>query len=625
MESNITLVLVLIVTLGIGAQWVAWRIKVPAIILLSILGVVFGPVMGVIQPEQAFGELFRPIIGLCVAIILFDGGLSLRLHELSEAGQGVRRLVFPGAPLAWVIYSLAAHYIGGLSWPVSLVFGAIIVVTGPTVIIPMLRQAGLKKRVGNIIKWEGIVNDPLGALLAVLVFEYFVFTGGGAPAVEVIRNFLAAIFVSGGMGVAAAFLVGWAFPRGYVPEYLKPPVVIALVLLVFSLSNAVQAESGLLAATLFGVILGERDLPSIEELRRFKEYVAVFLVSIVFILLSASIDFEIMAQLDWRAGVLLAAIMVLARPVAVLLSMYKSDVPVNERMLVAWVAPRGIVAAAVAGFFAPAMIDAGYAEAELLVPLMFSLIFVTVAVNGGTVRWFAAKLDLAVSHRNGLLIVGASAWSTELARVLKDLGCSVTVADASWHRLKLLRMAGLNYFYGQVISESAHQRLDLTETGYLLAATDNDAYNALVCSGFANELGRDRVKQLPMTFGDEQDPKGYHRTIRGATVFDENSIYDDLLEKFYQGWRYQKTRITETYDSTRYFAEVPQGAVQLLMIRADGSLVFNTQKHPLQPKLGDTVIALMPPRHPKRKKDKDAAQAKPVSDAVGNGNALDSI
>ncbi len=392
MHDHITLVLALIIVLGITAQWLAWRLHLPAIILLSLFGLLAGPVFGWIQPSTDLGELLQPVIKLGVAVILFEGGLSLRLHELKEAAIGVRRLVTLGVLFVFGLGSVAAHYIAGLAWPVAMVFGAITTVTGPTVIIPLLRQAKLRRRPASYLKWEGIVNDPTGALLAVLTFQYFMFAQDQGLD-ELLLHMSAGLVIAVALGGGGAWLLAWLFRRGAVAEYLKGPVALASALTVYVMANAAFEEAGLLAATIMGVVLGNLRLPSITEMRRFKEYLVILLVSSVFILLTADLDPGIMLHLDWRAGLLLLAVLLLVRPIGVLAATLGSGMSWQERSLVAWIAPRGIVAAAVAGVFGPQLQAQGYQGAHLLLPLVFALVFITVVLHGLSLRPLAQRLD----------------------------------------------------------------------------------------------------------------------------------------------------------------------------------------------------------------------------------------
>lgn len=605
-ETQVGTVIVLVGALGIAAQWLAWRLQWPAIVLLCLFGVLAGPVSGWIVPSRDLGEVVGPVIRLCVAVILFDGGLSLRWHELKDAKRGVRRLMFPALPLSWVLGTLAAHYIGGLDWAVALVFGAIIVVTGPTVILPLLRQAGLRRRPASYLKWEGIINDPLGALLAVLVFQYFAFSGQNGT-LQLLSSLALGAVVAAVLGAGGAVLLARFFNRGWVPEYLKPLVLLMLIFIVYSAANAVHAESGLLATTVMGVVLANINLSDIEELRRFKEYLTTLLVSVVFILITSDLRPETLAFLDWRALALIVAILFLVRPLAVILSTIGSDMKWQERALVGWIAPRGIVAAAVAGVFGPAMVSAGYRNAEMLVPLVFTLIIVTVVLHGFSLGWLARRLGLAAVERNGLMIVGATPWSVELARSLRELGVHVLISESSWRRLRPVRLDGVEYFYGEILSNVAEARLDLSEIGYLLAATDNDAYNALVCTRFVPVFGRDHVYQLQS--GQDDDNKQLNQTLGGRELAGKGVHFDVLQQRYYQGWRFQKTPITESYSAADYQAHMGGDAMPFLLIRASGALVLRHADKMLKPEPGDTMVAFVSPDAMKVKQAVRAEQA----------------
>lgn len=600
MEHNLSFLLILIAVLGISIQWLAWRFKVPAIILLTIAGLVVGPGLGLLHPHEDFGDLFHPIIQLGVAVILFEGGLNLHVHELKEAASGVKRMVTIGVVISWALGSLGAHYIGDLSWPVALIFGAIVVVTGPTVIIPLLRQAKLRRSTASLLKWEGIINDPTGALLAVLIFGYFAQVEAGGAVNQIIASVSWTLLTGVVLGAGVGFLLGWAFKQGHVPEYLKAPVILSAVMLVFGGANFFQEEAGLLSATVFGLVMGNQNLPSMDEMRRHKEFLTIFLVSGLFILLTADLDPNLLTQLTWRSAALIAFIIFVARPATVMLSLWGSDVEFKERLLVAWIAPRGIVAAAVAGAFAPALFDKGYFGAEQLVPLIFSLIVCTVVLHGLSIGWLARKLDLAFVKSNGLMIVGASPWSINLATMLQGMGQSVTIVDNSWHRLRPARLAGIPVYFGQILSESAEESIEFNQIAYLLAATDNDSFNALVCTRFGPELGRSNVFQLPSI--SDVDPNGFSPTIRGQILGDE-VFYEDLIRRYFFGWRFTKTRITEEYDYEACVANYEKDAMEIAIVKSDETLIFRSSEKKQKPKTGDTIIVFQPEKEKKDSKE----------------------
>lgn len=594
-EHDLVILLVSVVALGVASQWMAWRLQVPAIVLLALAGLIAGPITGLVDPAEDFGELFRPVISLCVAIILFEGGLTLSLSDLKQAKTGVRRLVYLGAPLAWGFCTASAHFIGGLSLPVSLVFGAIMVVTGPTVILPLLRQARLNRRTASYLKWEGIVNDPLGALLAVLVFQFFIYAGDGSWAV-VLKGVGMALVAGILLGGLLGWLIGEAFRRGMVPEFLKSPVMLSTVLVAYTLANTLQHEAGLLAVTIMGMVVGNMDLPGINDMKRFKEYITVMLVSVVFVMLTADLDFALLRSVDWRAGLLVFAVLFVARPVAIMLATAGSDMKVEDRVLLSWIAPRGIVAAATAGLMGPRMAAAGYDDAVVLLPLVFMVIFASVFLHGSTIGWLARRLGLASKERDSVLLVGASPWGVELARTLESMKIKVLVADNSWHNLRPARLAGISVFYGEILSEFAEESMEISHIQTVLAATSNDAYNALVCTTVAPEIGRDKVFQLPMGSSAEDDPRALSRPRRGRIAFDSEALFEQLWRWHVRGWTFYKTRLTDSYTYSDFLGDCPSEAIKVLLVRDDRKVRFLDAEDQLEPEAGDVIVYYAPKR-----------------------------
>ncbi len=594
MEHEIVHLVVVIACTGVAAQWLAWRFRIPAIVILTAAGLALGPISGVLRPTEDFGALLMPFVHLAVAVILFEGGLNLHLHELKEAGVGVRRLITIGPVLAFTLGSSAAHFIGGLSWPVALVFGAITIVTGPTVIMPLLRHARLRPRTASVLKWEGIVNDPVGALLAVVLFEYFALAEGGASGLVLFASMVETIIVAGLFGGLVGYLLGKAYPLGHFPEYLKGPTMLAAVLFVYAGSNILHEGAGLVAATALGLVMGNMNLPSMDELRRFKEYITVILVSGLFIVLTADLDASLLVQMDWRGWALLATLIFVIRPLTVFVATLGAGLDTEDRILIGWIAPRGIVAAAVAGAFSVRLAQAGYEDATTLLPLVFALILLTVTLHGFSIGHLARYLGIASQKQNGIIIVGASPWTIDLAQNLKDLEIPVLLVDASWHRLRPARLAGLPVYFGQVVSSSADETLDVSSMGYLLAASDNDAYNALVCTRFANEFGRSRVFQIPMPATEQHDTKGLTPALRGQSAFTDSALYEEILRRYFQGWRFQKTRFTESYTYEDYRVASPDEALASLVVSPSGALVLG----PLEdsPESGDTLLNFVAPK-----------------------------
>lgn len=608
MESQ-ALVIATIGVLGIGAQWLAWRTGWPAIVLMLAAGFLAGPVAGelgfrLLDPELAFGDLLEPAISIGVALILFEGGLSLDLRELRHSGGAVWRLATIGVIVGWVLGALAASQIGGLAWPVAILFGGILIVTGPTVVIPLLRQANVQTRPNSILKWEGIVNDPTGALCAVIAYEYFrrIAENPNASLIEVVPPLIIAAIISGLIGYAAARFIAYLFPRGAIPEFLKVPVLFVTVIFVFVLTNKIEHEAGLVAVTMMGITLANTGFSSIRSIHPFKENVAVLLVSGIFILLSSSLSWNDLIYLDpttevgLRFILFLLALLFLVRPLTVLISLLGSSVPWNERLFIAWIAPRGIVLVAISGLFALRLADLGYNDGQVLTALSFAVVVTTVVAHGFTVDIVAKWLGVKGTSRPGLLIVGSTPWTIALAKEMKALKTPVIVADSSWQSLGAARLEGLPFYHGEILNEATEHNLDLGPYQVLVAATGNEAYNTLVCNEFAHELGRDSVYQLGENADGKDDKHAMPQTLRGRALFESGFGVTDVNERQQLGWVFRKTKLSEEFDFEDALEKLPDNANMLLLVRSNGNLRFFTHASRPEPRAGDTIITFSPPQ-----------------------------
>ena len=602
MESA-ALVIAIVGVLGIGAQWMAWRTGWPAIVLMLFAGFMAGPVSAyvfgtpLIDPEGAFGDLLEPMVAIGVALILFEGGLSLDYRELRQAGKGVFRLATVGVALGWLFGALAGHYIAFLEWPVAVLFGGILVVTGPTVVMPLLRQSSIQQRPGSILKWEAIVNDPTGALCAVIAYEYFrkVADNPDAGLFEVLPPLIGAAVLAGLLGYAAARAIAWAFPRGAIPEYLKVPVLLTTVIGVFVLSNKIEHEAGLVAVTVMGIALANMHVSSMRSIHPFKENIAVLLVSGIFILLSASLRIEDLAYLNWSFGLFLIALLFLVRPATILLSLLGTDIPWNERLFLAWIAPRGIVLVAISGLFALRLSELGYADGNALISLSFAVVVATIIAHGFTIDSVASWLKVKGDTRPGLLIVGANDWAIALAKEMKALGTPVTIVDSSWRKLAAVRREGLRYYYGEILNEATEHNLDLAPFQVLVAATDNEAYNSLVCNEFAHEIGRDSVYQLDAST-EEDDRHALPPSLRGRALFEAGFGFGEVHDLLRENWEFRKTKLSDEFTFEDALEKLPSDSHVLLIVRVSGTLHFFTHAVRPEPCPGDTVITFAPPQ-----------------------------
>ncbi len=591
MENQIPLLVGGAAVAGVAAQWVGWRFRLPAIIPLLILGALVGPIFGWVKPDAMLGPAMRPTIGMVVAVIVFEGGLNLNLRELRSAGSGVIRLVVLALPLNWLFGSMAGHFIGHMSWSVAVLFGSILVVTGPTVIMPLLRQAKLEPRAAAFLKWEAIVNDPLGASLTLLLLGYLLLLrqeGGDLAALSglTLRS-LAGVVIDGGIGVGLPFVIRYAFHRDLAPEYLKTPILLAGALAVYAIGESIAPETGLIGATLFGVTLANIDVTGLQELRRFKESLTVFLVSGLFILLTANIDPKVLRHISWPILGTAAAILFLVRPLAITLATIGAKVTWRERLLVGWIGPRGVVAAAVAGLAGAQLTAAGYRDGALILPMVFLVIAASVVLHGLTLGPLARLLGLASGEPPGLLIVGASPWTIALAKVLRSTGVPTLITDPDFQALRPARKDGLRTLRIEILSGVGEELIDLRGIEYLLAATGDDAYNALVCTRFAPDLGRERVHQ-PAFSVESGEGLATSREWRGKIAIHDDLHHGRLVELTKAGYVFKVSQVEEAgvLPSVSGVEGWP-----VLAVGAGGALSFFSPEQDLTVSAGDKIVS----------------------------------
>ena len=598
---------------GVGAQWLAWRFRLPAIVLMLATGLLLGPVTGIFVPARDIGDLIEPMIALAVAVILFEGGLTLSFKKLADARPGVRRLVYIGAPLGWALSSLALVFGAGLGWESAIVFGGIMIVTGPTVIAPLLRQAKLTSRPAQVLQWEGIVNDPIGALVAVVALEIVLVHRTGVTVGEAVGQLVLGVGFAALIGALAGYMIVQTFRRGWVPEYMKVPLLFVAVLGIFAGSDSLLHESGLLAVTVMGLVIANADLPSYHELHRFKEHATILLVSGVFILLAAGISFETLAQLNWlRAGLFVALVVLVARPATVLLSLIGTNLPMAERLLIAFTGPRGVVLVAVSGIFAERLVAEGIDDGALIAPLAFVLVLVTVVLHGFTLAPLARRLGLTSGEKPGLMIVGGSLFATGLAKALEKAEVNVLVTDTNRDHLRTARAAGIPTFYGDILGEAAEHNVEFIAYSGILAASDNDAYNTLVATDLAPEFGRETIWQLAR----HKEDRARHAlpSQLGGQTIDGNRTLSEYLDLLAEGWIFRTTRLTEEYRLDQW-REAREGAIPLAAVQ-DGELWFvGDPETDLVDKADVRIVSLLPPEIADQIARENEAETKPKDGA----------
>ncbi len=493
-----------LVILGILAQWVAWRLKIPAILPLILIGLFVGPVSTLISEdgtkwlepiwngeEGVFpGESLFYFVSLAISIILFEGGLTLRRSEVGNIGPVIVKLISVGVIVTFVGAGLAAHFIYGFSWQISFLFSSLIIVTGPTVIAPILRNIPLKKHVSSILKWEGILIDPIGALIAVLMFEFIRVEGGQDFTQTALMEFGKILLFGFTFGFTFAHFLAFLIKRQIIPHYLLNVFTLATVLGVFVLADMFAHESGLLAVVVMGMVMGNQKLPNIKELLYFKESLSVLLISILFILLSANIKVEeLMLIFNWKALILFGVVVLVVRPLGVILSSLNSGLKVNEIAFISWVGPRGIVAAGIASLFGLRLAREGVEGAEYITPLVFMIVLLSVLLNATTARLFAKLVGVFIKNSEGILIIGASSISRLIGKYLQDNKRHVVLVDNNADNIRKAKELGLDAIEGSVYADDLLNNIELNDVGYLMAMTPNSDINKTAISKFTKQFG----------------------------------------------------------------------------------------------------------------------------------------
>ncbi len=501
-----------IIILGILAQWVAWRFKLPAILPLILIGLLVGPIAAEYLSEDGNkwiepiwngdkglfpGEGLYYFVSLAISIILFEGGLTLKRNEIKNVGPVITKLITLGAAITFLLAGIAAHYLFNLSWELSFLFSALVIVTGPTVITPILRNIPLKKDVSAVLKWEGILIDPIGALVAVLVFEFISVGGGGGFTKTALIEFGKIVLFGTTFGFTFAHGLAFAINKKFIPHYLLNVVSLSVVLLVFVQSEILAHESGLLAVVVMGMVLGNSKLENIKELLYFKESLSVLLISILFILLSANINMEDMLLIyNWKTAILFLVIVVLIRPVAVFMSTRSSNLKINEKLFISWVGPRGIVAAGIASLFGSKLVQQGVPGAEYITPLVFMVVLGTVLLNATTARVVAKISGVFLAKSNGILIVGASKASRLIGSYLEDNGRHAVLIDSNQGNIRKAKEDGLEALEVDIYSDKLSDNIELNDVGYLMALTPSREINSYVINRYGKQFGENGAYRL---------------------------------------------------------------------------------------------------------------------------------
>ena len=598
------LYLALIPALGLTAQWIAWRTSLPGILLLLL----FGLVLGMFQnPDQVLAELtggdvsagpriLFPLVSLSVAVIMFEGGLSLKFADLRESGSAALRLCTIGALVTFVGSSIAAHYTLGFGWRLACLLGAILVVTGPTVIGPLLRQVQPSRRVASALKWEGIVIDPIGAVLAVLVFDELMLNAGDSSIAAAAALLVKTALVGLILGAAGGALLTFGFRRFLVPDNLHGVASLSVALLIFAVANNRAHESGLIAVTVTGMWLTNQRHFDIEHIIEFKENLRTLLIGALFVVLGSRVDVADVAAIGMPGLAMLAILVIVIRPLSVFVSLFRSPLTFHEQCFVSGMAPRGIVAAAVSSVFALEMEHLGQGSAiegsDQLATVTFFLIVGTVTVYGLCAFPLAKLLRLADSKRNGVLIAGADAWVVDFAKELHRANLPVLLVDSNFNKIAKARLAGLEAVCANILNEHAREELPVGGIGKMMAMTQNDEVNSLAVREARTMFDRAQLFQLTFNAANQHHRRGLTKNLMGRELFGQGLTFSELEARHELGAKFKSTRLSEEFTYDDFKNLYSDSAVALCVVDAD-SLIVHTVDRAFEPSAGQTVIALV--------------------------------
>lgn len=615
---DLLLYLALVPAMGVAAQWLAWRTSLPGILLLLLCGVILGQFVHPDEflatntggDETAGPNLLFTLVSLSVGVIMFEGGLSLKLSELREAGSAAFRLCTIGAAITFILAAIAGHYILSLDWKLAFLLGGILTVTGPTVIGPLLRQVRPSKRVASTLKWEGIVIDPIGAILALLVFEHLVLAAHSSVGAASYMLF-ETVAIGTVPGIAGGALLSLALKKYWVPDQLHGVMALAIGMLLFAISNHYAHESGLITVTVMGLWLTNQKHLVIEHIVEFHENLRTLLIGCLFVVLGSRVNVDDIMAIGFPGIGFLIVLILLIRPISVFASLFGSSLDKNEQAFIAGLAPRGIVAAAVSSVFALKMESLGIPGADQLATITFLVIVGTVAIYGLAASPFARWLGLANQSIHGVLIAGADLWVRDFAAELKSTGVTVLLVDTNYNKISKARVAGLDAECANILNEHVVEDLPLAGIGRLLAMTQNDEVNSLAVRECTHMFERSQVYQLTFNRENMHHRRGLTKHLMGRELFGKANTFSEIRELHAAGAKFKATALSEEFTYDQFVQQYGNGAILLCAVGEDGSLHLDTVDKPLVPKPGQKIVTLI------------GAVALPADHAAMNGGASD--
>ncbi|MDZ8109926.1 MAG: cation:proton antiporter [Nostoc sp. DedQUE12a] len=494
MEASfeITLQMAIAVLAGISAQVLAAYLRLPSIVLLLLLGILFGSDgLGLLHPHL-LGTGLEVIVALATAIILFEGGLNLDLRELGRVSVSLQLLVTLGTLITLLGGSMAAHWLGEFPWNIAFLYASIVVVTGPTVVGPLLKQINVDRQVATLLEGEGVLIDPVGAILAFVVLDTIL--NGDAQPINAIVGLLMRLGVGAAIGGAGGYLMSLIFKRAsFLSFELKNLVVLAILWSLFTLSQMIRSESGVMTTVVAGAVFANSSVPEERLLRSFKGQLTILSVSVLFILLAADLSIASVFALGWGSLLTVLVLMFVVRPINILFCTWNSDLNWRQKLFLSWVAPRGIVSASVASLFAILLTQRGINGGDSIKALVFLTIIMTVVCQGLTAGWVARFLQITSKDAIGAVIVGCNPLSLLIARFFQERGENVVMIDTDPQCLLQAESQNLRVIASSALDAAVLEEAGLASMGTFLAMTSNGEVNFVLAQRAAEEFNPPRV------------------------------------------------------------------------------------------------------------------------------------
>lgn len=591
MHSDVALVIAGVLAAGLVAQILGWRLRVPAIVFLLAFGLLAGPITDLVHPDEVFGDALFPTVSIAVAIILFEGSLAMGVAGIRTAGRTTITLLTVGSVITFAGVAVAARFVLDVEWRVAYLLAAVLVVTGPTVIGPIVKSLGLHGRLGMILEAEGTIIDPIGAIATVIVFQSF-FESSDASVAETL---LTTFGIGVGAGLVGTAILVFVLSRLLIPDELHQVLTLTVVVSTFAVSNHYAHEAGLVAVTVLGFLLASQKRVSVRHILDFNETLRVLFISGLFILLAARIDRDTLTDLEWRSILFLVVLVAIVRPLSVAGATVGVGLERAERIFLAATAPRGIVAASIASVFALRLSEEGVPGAQIVLSATFTVIVGTVLLSGLGARPLARRLGLLGDDGAHVVIVGSNDFTMALAEVLGREGVSSSLVDADRLSSRRARMRGLDSWSGSIFSAQDVHEVGLDRASVFLAATSNDELNALACRMAAETLERRHVFQLPPSRPSDSEIGRISLGLFGRSAFSMETTAERLDDLLLEGWKVSATNITKEF-SVRDWKDQHVDGVPLAVIDGKKRLHVLAAGRRRSVKGGERLVALVPPR-----------------------------